>query len=520
MELKKRLEELLGQSINFGVDIGTSTSCVAYKERDAAPKTASYRGECRGGIPSLAWRDKNGNEWYCDQVMQKNGLLEDPAGVWASGKMKLGSKTVELNGHTYKPRYLMVREVQRVLKVSQEALEEEMVEMDTQTWVVGVPAWFTAAEKGELLCILEEATKGKNIRLVLEPILAALANYYFSKKNGRKPRRVLVFDMGGGTLDVVLLEPNEHPTAENPEPYIARNPDGLRIAGDVLDEKMEELILEELEKNPGEVKLDILRNKDHHDRRLLRQKAKEAKEKLSDERSCTVTIAGVECGITKINVTRDQYEAKIMPLIKETVALAADVLKRCNLGPNPDIDILMVGGSTYTPLIRTLLEQEFPWIPSENIMRRFPERAVALGAAIYAETPQIVRPKVAYGYAVNTHINNGREEVLRVIIPSAAELPMTVTADFLTMDENQASVGFSVYEVPNTEGKTHMKMDSGRITTYRISHRFAQRVPRETPVRLSTTLTEDGVLNMTVEDFQPDKRTTEKTFTMNNTISG
>ena len=152
-------------------------------------------------------------------------------------------------------------------------------------------------------------------------------------------------------------------------------------------------------------------------------------------------------------------------------------------------------------------------------MQRFPEKAVALGAAIYAQTPELVRPKVAYGYAVNTYINKGKKEVLRVIIPSAADLPMTVTANFSTLDENQLAVKFSFYEVPNSAGNIHVDKELGRLTAYSITHKFASRVPKDTPVKLTTTLTEDGVLNMTVEDFQRQKLITEKTFTMNNTQS-
>lgn len=519
MSLQDDLRDLLGDSYSYGMDIGTTSSYIAYKEGNATPKIPNYRGVCQGGIPSLAWRDKNGKEWFCDQVAEKQGLVEDPAGVWVSGKMKLQEKEVVLNGHSYNPRQLLIKEVKRVCRVSQEALEQEMIEMDPSEWVVGVPARFSAAEKGELRYILEEATGGKRIRLVLEPILAAVANDYYTKKSGRKPRRVLVLDMGGGTFDVVLLVPNENPTVDEPEPYRAVEPDGLRQAGDALDVIMEELILKKIRSNPGTVKMDILNNTGHYDRRRLRQTAKETKERLSSVDSCAVSISGIACGSTVVNVTRAEYEVLIRPMLQEAVDLAADVLKRCKLESNPDIDILLVGGATYIPLLRRLLEEKFNWLKKENIMQRFPEKSVALGAAIYAQTPRIVRPKVAYGYAVNTYISNGREEVLRVIIPSAANLPATVSANFLTLDDNQSSVKFCVYEVPSTDGDIHVKMDQGRMTAYSITHRFATRVPKGTKVKLSTTLTEDGVLTMTVEDFQRQKQITNKTFTMNNTLS-
>ena len=519
MSLEQELNQLLGNSVCFGMDIGTSNSSVAYKEQGMNPKTPDYMGANRGGVPSLAWRDRAGNEWYCDQVMGKQGLLEDPAGVWVSGKMKLGQKTVTLNGYDYETRYLMTKIVQRVLEISRKALEEEMVDMTPEAWVAGVPVRFTAGERGELETILQQATGGKRIRLVPEPILAAVANDYYTKKQGRQPRKVLVLDVGGGTFDVVMLVPNEAPTADQPEPYIALHPDGLREAGDVLDEKAEEVILEALRKNPGGVRMDILENEDHYDRRNLRQIAKAAKERLSNVDACAVQVTGVDCGQTMVNITRAQYEEKIRPVLQRMVDLSSQVLAKCGMGNYPDVDILMVGGASYTPLLRTLLEEKFHWIPKEQILHRFPEKAVALGAAIYAETPSLVKPKVAYGYGVNTHIDDGKQEVLRVVIPSGAQLPMTVTAEFSTLDANQAAVKFSVYEVADTGSSTHLRLENGRVTTYSITHDFYSRVPRDTPVKLTTTLTEDGVLTMKVEDFQPQKRETEKVFTMTNTRS-
>ena len=106
----------------------------------------------------------------------------------------------------------------------------------------------------------------------------------------------------------------------------------------------------------------------------------------------------------------------------------------------------------------------------------------------------------------------------------ASTIPVEIVVDQIDglqqlMDENQRAVRFDVYEVYDTVGKTHMEKDTGRITPYSITHRFAHPVPKGTPVKLRTTLTEDGVLTADVEDFQTEKRTTSKCFTMHNTLS-
>ncbi len=535
MGLRDELTDLLGSETYFGMDFGTSTCYMAYKEGDGAPRIPNYRDVSRGGIPSLFWRDKDGNEWVADQVAAKQGLESDPAGVCPSVKMKLAQKQILLNAMAYTPREIGIKLARRVLTLSRQALEQEMVEMEFDKLVCGVPVKFGAAKKGEVQYILQQATGCKNIRLVAEPILAALTNDFYTKKYRRESRRVLVVDMGGGTLDVVLLLPNPTPTPAEPYPYIAKCPMGLggaydadddvagvakdAVAGDAQDAAMEKLIMEKVRQTPGTVDMRILEDENQFDRRRLRQIAKETKERLSSVDSCTVSISGLKCGSTIVTVTRSEYEDRIRPMFQKTVDLAAEVLKKCELERNPDIDILLVGGATYTPLLRQMLEERFFWLDEKQIMQRFPERAVALGAAIYAQMPELVRPRVAQGYAVNTHLADGKQEVLQVVIPSGANLPMTVTSNFQTRDANQWAVAFSVYEIDSGEEGEHIQIGSGRTTQFKIKHQFGGAVPRETPIRLTTTLTEDGVLNMKVEDFQADKKVTSETFNMNNTQS-
>lgn len=503
--------------VSYGLDFGTYRSVLAYKETDEAPKIPSYRSVSQGGVPSLFWRTASGAEYVGDQVAEANGVIEDPIGVCASVKMQLNKPSISLNGHNYRPSNIAIQLVKRILSVSREALAQDFIDMEFDELVVGVPVRFNAAEKGEIFRIMEIATGGKRIRLVPEPILAAIANDYFQRRLGRVSRPMLVYDMGAGTFDAVLLMPNRKRTTENPHPYIALHPEGLHLAGDVLDEVMEDLLLEKVQKNPG-LRSDVLKNKGHHDRRRLKLSARELKERLSSAESSSSMISGIDCGSGMVTVSREEFESRIRPLIAKTVTLSASVLERADLGPEPDIDILLVGGSTYIPLIRRMLSERFSWLAPGNIMQRFPEKAVALGAAIYAGEPELVIPKVAYGYAVTT-IHEDVER-LHVRIPANADLPKTEKAFYYTRFDNQSAVRFDVYEISSEEQNAMLDKSQGkRIQEYTLQHKFGKAVPKGTAVELTTSLTEDGLLTMEVDDLGVSGEKTRKTFSLTNNIA-
>lgn len=406
------------------------------------------------------------------------------------------------------------------MSVSQPLLEQEFIEMNIDKLVVGVPVRFNAAQRGEIESIVKEAIGGKSVRLAPEADLAAICNDYFMKRNGRKTERpILVYDMGAGTFDTVILQPNPNPSIDNPYPYISFNPNGSTIAGDLIDEMMEELIMDKIKANPGQLNLTILENKNHEDRIKLRtQTAKKVKEQLSDLDEVFFQVTGLECGVSMYCITREEFENKIRVQIQKTIDMAAEVAKQSGVWNNPNLDILLVGGSTYIPLIRKLLLTKFHWLDEKHIQQRYPEKAVALGAAIYAAQPEIVLPKVAYGYAVRTYSIEKQKSMLSVTIPSNAKLPMTVKNTYYTRYETQKDVTFRIFEVEHGEQAELLEIHEGtqlndKGQEYELKHNFNQEVFKGTRVDLITTLNEDGLLTMTVDDLGITPFTT-KTFTL------
>ena len=522
MDFGNDFDFAVGNGVSFGFDIGTTNSYVAYYEH-GKPKVPT---DISKGIPSLAWRYKNGNEWYCDEVENKNGLLEDINNVWVSGKTKLADERVTIGGYTYSPRYLMEKMVSRIIKVGAAAVfEEAFIEMKSGVVVAGIPVRFSAAEKAEMQDILQKCLNTKVI-LVHEPVLAAVYyDYYLKKTRGsslKNDRKVLVIDSGGGTTDIVVLTTNLNPDYLNPEPYIPHYPAGVKKAGDYIDGIMEELLLEKIRQNPGSIRMDIIENVAHQARRRLRfEIARSVKEKLSSVDTCPVTINGLlDCGSTEVKVTRAEFEERIRPVIKEFIDIAENTYKKCGFDESTDVDFLLVGGTSNIPLFKHMLKERFPFISDNKICLHNPARAVALGAAIYAQNPNIASSKVAFGYGVNTHLNGGEKEMLRVMIPAGAKLPCEVKAKFTPFEDGQTCATFIVYEVYDAdENASHIELDRGRMTSYRITHHFNRQVPKTTEILLTLTLTEDGALNAMVEDFLPDKHVYRKTFMLNGTSS-
>lgn len=528
-ELKQQMERLLnanaGEEIAWGLDFGSYRSMFSYKRTDEKPRMPEYKEECLGGVPSEFWRDASGNEYVGGEVKINNGWVIDPLGQCSSIKMKLKLSNITLHNFSYKPKEIAVKLANKIIDVTSEYLKnDDYIDFAPKSIVMGAPARFDTATRGTLREIWAEAlslTEDK-IRIVSEPILAAIAINYAEKREKNKP--CIVYDMGHGTFDVVLLRPNKGYDSEYSEPYIAEYPDGLEIAGSYLDKLMEELIMDKLRSNPVSVNLNVLDNKDHSDRRALRHTANEAKEMLSKTESCKVFVAGVECGFQAIDITRAEYESRIRPHIQKTVDLTYEVFKKSGMKKGDDIDILLVGGSTYIPLIKEMLKEKFNWLSDTNFSNALREKAVSFGAAIYAEgvansDTVMVSPKISFGYAIETYSEKKQKNVLDVQIASNSHLPQTIQSDYKTRFEGQRSVLFNVYEVQNGEPNELIPLEEGKKTAYAILHEFGTKVPKGTPVELTTTLTKDGILYLRVDDNGIASAPTEKSFTLSNVVA-
>ncbi len=493
------------KKLYFGLDFGTHSSIMAVYEGEEV-STVMYPSAYSGGLPSLFWRDASGNEYICDEVSERNGLVEDPAGVCSSIKMKLRESKIGLNNHNYKAADIAIKELKYILNKSKECFDEDFITMEFDRLVVGIPVGFNAAQRGEMLTILKEATGNKKIRLVPEPILAAIAYSKTAQKKGYTARDILVYDLGAGTFDCAYLKPNLQLHADNPYPYNVKAQDGSNKAGDLIDKLLSELIIEKLKSVPN-FKTDEYECKTHAASRYLLIKSKELKEKLSNMEMVKATISFPNCSSGTIEILRSEFESKIESVINDSVDIVCSVLENSN---NPqNFDILLVGGSSYIPCIQKILLSRLKEkynLTEKNIFRKLPEKAVAMGAAIFAAEPNITRVQTTYGYGLLVFDEVKEHDIISICMPANVDLPQELIGYYYTRYSNQTGIQVPVYEVK--DAKLNDKIDYNKDLEnsqyrqkYSIAHKFGKPVPKSTPIKFTTTLTENGTLSIEVDDM-------------------
>lgn len=497
-------ETLLNNKKGVGLDFGTFRSMMATKDANQSlPQIIKYENPyIREGIPSLFWYSNAYNkEFVCEDVLSHNGLFDDPKGVCSSVKTKLEDDDIVLNGKHFRTRYIAEQIIRRVIKDSHEAFQrDQLEEISYDKLVVGIPVRFGAAVRRKLLGVMRSATNHKKIILLPEPIAAAIT--YARTKAGLK-RKILVFDLGAGTFDTVLLVRNSRKTKEEPFDYISNNPDGMTIAGDFFDLKMSEIIIRKLKSSPGMIDITKITNKRSSDYHHLLVSSRIMKEKLSKEHTHSELIEGTSVNGKKclqlITVSRKEFENAIYPYVMEAVNCAYNVLIRSNEHNSRDIDIILVGGSTYIPLVRELIIKKFTLIGEENILQINPETAIALGCAIYANEELCDTP-IAYAYAIGTHSNKLNKDILEVIIPSYVKRPFRKVMKYRTRRDNQESIEFSFFELDYGNEDEEIDPDEGKKTHISVKHSFMRMVPQGTPVEVIVELSKEGLLTVIIDD--------------------
>lgn len=494
-----------------GLDFGTFRSMIGYVDREQKsvilPRSFD-NPQNLSGIPSLFQYSADGREYVCSQVLDMNGLEDDPEGVCLSVKTRLKEQQIVLNGKAFAPAYIACREMQVTKDLCHEAiLRTTSAEPSYQNVVAGVPVKFGAGLRQNYMDIIQTAFGGDSkIRLLPEPIAAALS--YQDSVGLQSDRKVLVFDMGAGTFDTTVLMPNRHRTPEHPYPYRTIYLDGSFLAGDHFDQQMMALILRKLQESQTSLDLDMLKDTSCADHLTLKVCARQAKERLSRVESFTCSVQGTDIHrdrrIERITITRKEFEDGILAAVDEAVARAWNVLKRAGLHHDPDVNVILVGGSTHIPLIRQRLMQKLPHIPAAQILQHEPELAVVRGCTLFAMKQQTDTPS-AYGYAIAAHQADKNETGLNIVIPAGATAPYYYSSSF-RIGRKASSVTIVFFEVESAMEGERLRLDEGVLTEISVTHHFGHTVNPNTKIRLSIDLDKNGTLVVTVDDgIQPEK---------------
>ena len=344
----------------IGIDLGTTNSCVAVME--GGNVTIIPNSEGARTTPSVVNIKDNG-EVVVGEIAKRQAVT-NPTSTVSSIKTHMGSDyKVEIFGKKYTPQEISAKILQKLKKDAEAYLGEEVKEA-----VITVPAYFTDSQR--------QATKdagtiaGLDVkRIINEPTAAALA-YGLEKK---KEEKVLVFDLGGGTFDVSVLEISDGVIE------VISTAGNNHLGGDDFDNEIINWLVTEFKKETG---IDLSNDKMAYQR--LKDAAEKAKKELSTLMETSISLPFITMDATgpkhlEMKLTRAKFNDLTKHLVEATQGPTKTALKDANLDANQIDEILLVGGSTRIPAVQEWVENFFGKKPNKGIN---PDEVVAAGAAI------------------------------------------------------------------------------------------------------------------------------------------
>ena len=478
----------MGKTI--GIDLGTTNSCVCIYEGGEAKVIANPEGDRT--TPSVV-AFKNGEIIVGGAA--KRQVVVNPDTVSSVKRLMGTNKKVKVNGKEYTPEEISAM-ILGDLKKTAEAYLGETVDKA----VITVPAYFNDAER--------QATKnagkiaGLEVeRIINEPTAAALA-YGLDKQE--ENQTVLVYDLGGGTFDVSILE-----LGDGVFEVLATSGNN-KLGGDDFDNKLVDYILEEIEKehktNLKDEKMAMQRIKDA---------AEKAKKDLSGVSTTTISLPFLAQGANGVinfecNLTRAKFEELTSDLVEKTLEPVRKALKDAKLKASDLDKVLLVGGSTRIPKVQEVVKRELGKEPSKGVN---PDEVVAMGAAIQGgvltgEVNDIVLLDV-------TPLSLGIETlggVCTVLIPRNTTIPTSKSQVFSTAADNQPAVDIHILQ-----GERSMAADNKTLGNFQLTGIPA--APRGVPqIEVTFDIDANGIVNVKAKDLGTGKEQ-KITITANNTLS-
>ncbi len=479
----------------LALDFGTCNSLFAYKPASGDIIIPEYFNG-KKSMPSLFWVS-NGTEFIGDEVVARQGLETDLENVCSSIKMKLGEEYICIGGRSYKPSEIAEKIIRHCYDKTKETLAERFINIEEiKTIVSGVPASYTAKEKGELVKIIQRATGKNDVRLLSEPEAAGVAV-------AKDAKNFIVIDIGGGTLDISVIVA----TGKLETPFNVVASDGNRTAGDAIDEAFAKFIRsEKIIDKVDTAAYKTFCDPNHFNYRHTLLRVKEAKESLSTFDTTRIVFDPVDCSPFAVAVTREEFEKATYSIFKNAVDLAYDTFVKSGVS-HAGTAVILVGGSARSPLLKELVQNKM----SLPVMLRSPDTAVAEGLALYSEsitgsntgvTTKAINSTIPFCYCMECTDKNTKEKYLSVIVPANVNLPYSEkNLHYVTVKEGQSGVHCPVYESKsNAKLGDSLGMNFGEFTDYVHRHKFDTPQPEGTDMFLDVTVDESGLLTLSTTD--------------------
>lgn len=448
-----------------GIDLGTTTSAVAYihsGKPDMVPSPHNKRI-----IPSVVLIDLQGKVIVGEDA--RAALIAMPDRTIAAVKRKMGSsERISLAGQALLPQEISAL----ILKELKSYVDAHFGEGEKEA-VITVPAYFTDEQRratkqaGELAGFVVE-------RIINEPTAAALA---FGLGHIDEDRHVLVYDLGGGTFDVSVIEMMSGLLE------VKASTGNSLLGGEDFDWKIVDWLAEQMLAEHGvDPRLDL------RAKALLKAEAEKIKMTLSSEEAVTVSLPLVTVQNNNpvgllVEFTRTQFIALIDTLLLETLACVKRVLQDADLKPSDIDEILLVGGSTRIPRVHEIIRDYFAKEPRTDV---HPDEAVALGAAVQAglksgalaESGLIATDVAPFSMGISVLSEWKGHQVrpggFHVIIPRNTTIPVTRSDTFNTASDGQTSASIEVYQGEHEWVKHNHQLGEFLLTGIPANHAGAE----------------------------------------------